>query len=612
MWTLLIATAGATELISVAMDGGPGNGESHGPAIMSEDGRYVVFVSEASDLVPDDDNDEMDVFLRDRVKQTTIRLSPGNGRSGACLSYPDGTWIANVDITPDGSYVVFTSDATNIANGYSEDEISDSQTVYSWNSNTDLIYPVSYYDDPKSGFFEDKGCWPSVQADGEVISFISLQVSYDQAFEEDDPGPNDNDVYVADSFGFNAVSHANGDFDEPDGEALDRPTHLSANGEWLVYEARDRTGQPQQGAVLYDMLLFETSLVGLGYASQPGISGDGTTIVFSSMYDYDGQDIDPSRPDVFREDRISGEITRVSVRSDGTVVGGTSEYPYISDNGEVIVFQSNGEIIDGHTFRSIFAHHIATGETVLVSQGLDGEPGSGELAAVSPDGEWVTFRSSATDLVDGDDNGVDDIFITRSDGSGSDPDPDPGDTGDPGDDTGQDDSPYEDPGVPDGLADLSVEIESVEGFGTAIEIGLYVANPDSSDDIDGATLTLAADILEDSDAGWRLVFEDDAGFDCETDGLTATCELEVVPFDWNRTMIARVETEEGPLPTGLRELGYDVLADLVVEQKQDPFLDNNSDSLNGQLELRKVCCGELSFLGVFFVGVFAWGRRERW
>ena len=62
------------ERVSVATGGTQANGGSYGPAI-SADGRYVAFVSDASNLVPGDTNDHPDVFVRDRRSGTTERVS---------------------------------------------------------------------------------------------------------------------------------------------------------------------------------------------------------------------------------------------------------------------------------------------------------------------------------------------------------------------------------------------------------------------------------------------------------------------------------------------------------------------------------------------------------
>jgi archaellum component FlaF (FlaF/FlaG flagellin family) len=101
---------GQTTRVSVASDGTEGNGRSWAPSI-SADGRYVAFYSEASNLVPGDTNGRADVFVHDRLTGQTTRVSvasdgtEGNGAS----EFPR--------ISADGRYVAFISDASNLVPG---------------------------------------------------------------------------------------------------------------------------------------------------------------------------------------------------------------------------------------------------------------------------------------------------------------------------------------------------------------------------------------------------------------------------------------------------------------------------------------------------------------
>lgn len=101
---------GYVELISVATDdtqGDDGSGWSGGLAV-SNDGRYVAFTSHATNLVTNDTNGFRDTFLRDRQAGTTIRISVSNaGEQG-------NDYVGGVDISGDGSYITFSSRATNL------------------------------------------------------------------------------------------------------------------------------------------------------------------------------------------------------------------------------------------------------------------------------------------------------------------------------------------------------------------------------------------------------------------------------------------------------------------------------------------------------------------
>ena len=98
---------GLTELVSLSSQGRPGNGPSLMCAI-SADGRYVAFTSYALNLVPDDQNTDSDVFVRDRLTGKTELVSQSTlGRLGDEESdFPA--------ISGDGRYVVFHSHAENL------------------------------------------------------------------------------------------------------------------------------------------------------------------------------------------------------------------------------------------------------------------------------------------------------------------------------------------------------------------------------------------------------------------------------------------------------------------------------------------------------------------
>jgi Tol biopolymer transport system component len=104
--------AGTNELASVATNGGPA-GSSSFPAISSS-GRYVAFLSLASNLVTGDNNQAFDIFVRDVVDNTTHRVSVNNAGVEGDLSSGGGDGPA---ISSNGAHVAFDSQATNLVPG---------------------------------------------------------------------------------------------------------------------------------------------------------------------------------------------------------------------------------------------------------------------------------------------------------------------------------------------------------------------------------------------------------------------------------------------------------------------------------------------------------------
>ncbi|MEX2193642.1 MAG: hypothetical protein WD844_00010 [Thermoleophilaceae bacterium] len=109
--------SGPIQRVSVAFDGGQGNGHSFQPDI-SADGRFVVFASGSTNLVRGDTNGVDDVFIRDLREGITRRVSL-HGRRGQ----PNGR-SGTPAISPDGRFVSFESEATDL-DGHDENEVAD-------------------------------------------------------------------------------------------------------------------------------------------------------------------------------------------------------------------------------------------------------------------------------------------------------------------------------------------------------------------------------------------------------------------------------------------------------------------------------------------------------
>src|SRR2546426_2268909 len=104
------STSGTTERVSIATGGAQGNSQSDAAAV-SADGRFVAFSSASTNLVQSDTNGAYDVFGRDRLVGTTARVSVATGGAqGNGDSFTEG-------ISSDGRFVLFESDATNLVLG---------------------------------------------------------------------------------------------------------------------------------------------------------------------------------------------------------------------------------------------------------------------------------------------------------------------------------------------------------------------------------------------------------------------------------------------------------------------------------------------------------------
>jgi Tol biopolymer transport system component len=120
--------------------------------------------------------------------------------------------------------------------------------------------------------------------------------------------------------------------------------------------------------------------------------------------------------DVFVRDRATGRTTRVSVASDGAEGSGNSYDPAISADGRHVAFLSqSSNLVPGDTngVQDVFVHDREDGITERVSVASDGAEGDriSALCAISADGRYVTFHSTATNLVPGDTNAAHDVFV---------------------------------------------------------------------------------------------------------------------------------------------------------------------------------------------------------
>jgi Tol biopolymer transport system component len=117
--------------------------------------------------------------------------------------------------------------------------------------------------------------------------------------------------------------------------------------------------------------------------------------------------------DIFVHDRLTGETTAVSRRTDGPLGNRESTNPAISADGRFVVFESMADnLIDGdvgdcgywYGCVNIFLHDRVTGETTIISRGSKGEPVNGDSGepVVSADGRYVAFDSWADNLTDND------------------------------------------------------------------------------------------------------------------------------------------------------------------------------------------------------------------
>jgi Tol biopolymer transport system component len=160
-----------------------------------------------------------------------------------------------------------------------------------------------------------------------------------------------------------------------------------------------------------------------------GLSTDGRLVVFECSDDRLSNVVTAGAdgPYVYVRDRVAGTTERADVQSDGTGWAGGGTDPCMTPDGRYVAFASPAILVseDPECGTNIFVHDRLTGVTERVSVNSAGEPQAGGipcdpemdpyttscLPAISADGRYVAFLSNAANLLEGDTNGVCDVFV---------------------------------------------------------------------------------------------------------------------------------------------------------------------------------------------------------
>jgi Tol biopolymer transport system component len=152
-------------------------------------------------------------------------------------------------------------------------------------------------------------------------------------------------------------------------------------------------------------------------SDSPSVSADGRYVAFRSYATNLVTGDTNGFEDIFLRDNLLKTTTRVSRTITNAQTNGPSDSPCISADGKVIVFASEAtNIVNGDTngVRDLFAFVPATSTMTRVTQAFDGTQANGPSYApcISQDGRYVAYSSTATNLVLGDTNFVSDVFVT--------------------------------------------------------------------------------------------------------------------------------------------------------------------------------------------------------
>ncbi|MFD7073332.1 TolB family protein [Nocardioides sp. NPDC059952] len=182
------------------------------------------------------------------------------------------------------------------------------------------------------------------------------------------------------------------------------------NGTRDVFIADRTTGEVERASVASD------GTEGNDTSTLVSLSADGRYVAYDSLASNLVAGDGNRTTDIFLRDREAGTTERASVSSDGTEGNAHSDRPVVSANGRYVAFDSSASNLvpgDVNGRPDVFVHDRETGTTELVSATATGAGGNGisYAASISSDGRYVAYYSSASDLVAGDTNRAQDVFV---------------------------------------------------------------------------------------------------------------------------------------------------------------------------------------------------------
>ncbi len=374
---------------SRARDFPGGNGGSYRPNI-SLDGRVVSFTSDATNLIEGDNNSARDAYALDRSTQKVQMLSR------SVSGQPASSAVDGLVLSGDGQRAAFLTQANNLVSGdnlRTEDvfvrSLSDAQTtLVSTGSSSRAARGI-----------------PALSSDGRFVAY--QQAITGDAFNTWAVYVNDRELGTT-----QRLSLSGGSFVANIGY-LDQ-TSISGDGRYVVLSARSSGTADGHFHEIYvidrslqtirSLISRPASVAANGSLYSASVSGDGRYIAFASddtqLVSGDSNGV----ADIFVVDMASGAIRRVSTTVSGQSANAASSAPAISHDGQSIAFASAASNLvpgDANGLSDIFVVRLDTNNIERVSVDVNGSDtnGSSDAPALSGDGRFVVYQSTATNIV---------------------------------------------------------------------------------------------------------------------------------------------------------------------------------------------------------------------
>jgi len=404
------AAGGVTARLSLNVDGLDADDASFEPAV-TPDGRYVAFASDATDIVPNDENFSTDVFVLDTQTGAVERVSvASDGGESDDASYAPA-------ISNNGCRIAFNSD-------------SDELVEEDWNGSTDVF--VHDRCDPSFGtklasvYIRER---PGISGDGDRVVF-GADSGVDECWALADENWS-TDIFVY-TFSTNTTVRVSQVLSGGEGAYQGA---ISQNGQYATFRTISKVAKtvvPVCPFNCFVSVVWRRAIDNLsdqqrvsetdddkapdGPSFAPTISADGRYVAFwSNAQNLVSTPDTNGFADVYVRDMVAKTTRRVSVALGGGPTDGHSREPSISRDGSTVAFTSTATNLvnmpDGGA-ADVFVRHLDTQQTHRASTSHTGGPADGPSGwpAVNTSGDKIVFQSDATQLIDDDVNDSADVF----------------------------------------------------------------------------------------------------------------------------------------------------------------------------------------------------------
>ncbi|MCG8487333.1 MAG: HYR domain-containing protein, partial [Chromatiales bacterium] len=404
----VVVEVSATDIEIVTVDDGGPHRSSIDNIRISDDANRLVFTTHHS-LLDEDTNNGTDIYLRDRSAGITKRISVNSAGEQAERNTSSSLDNDNPEISSNGRYVVFSSNAINldINDTYEHDDIF----IRDLEAQTTTILSNAF----GGGAADGSSYSPDVSADGRYVSFLSHA---DNLVSDDSNGAMDLFLLDRDTNEIRRITNSNsGDWFDGYSGSYNTPPQITANGRYVVFSTNSRVVSSDTDGgydvFVYDRDLDETSMVSVsstgeqssGHNHAASISDDGRFVLFKSSATNLTSDalVDPSN--YYRHDRTTGETVLITGFSPSAIPfanGGV-----ISGDGRFVVLSVNTEstgIRDTNAVYDVYVKDMTDGRIERVSVGPNGEEGDrgSTRPRITADGKYIAFLSGANNFMDGD------------------------------------------------------------------------------------------------------------------------------------------------------------------------------------------------------------------